>query len=148
MALDREFFSALADVVFGNPFTPRRDQLIVRLAPAAPAGDLISDREALARVVRPKLEPLLRDGAAGLRKLSAADQQLLVPALLYVNYHRGVPQVDALIEKQAVSGSPVSVPFGDELIAGLMQSGFDEERAARYFALMYQLRRGFYFITR
>ena len=52
-----EFFAALADVVFGNPFTPERDELIVRLAPGAPLGDLTSDREALARVVAPKLEP-------------------------------------------------------------------------------------------
>src|SRR6266705_907548 len=43
-ASDRDFFAALADVVFGNPFTPQRDQLIVRLAPGAPLGDLTSDR--------------------------------------------------------------------------------------------------------
>jgi hypothetical protein len=28
---DREFFSALGEVVFGNPFSARRDQVIVRL---------------------------------------------------------------------------------------------------------------------
>src|SRR5262252_6702621 len=56
----RQFFSALADVVFGNPFTPQRDQLIVRLAPSAPLGDLTSDREALARVVGSRLEPWMR----------------------------------------------------------------------------------------
>jgi sigma-54 specific flagellar transcriptional regulator A len=148
MALDREFFGALADVVFGNPFTPRRDQLIVRLAPGAPAGDLISDREALARVVRPKLEPLLGQGRAGFARLSAEDQQMVVPALLYVGYHRAVPHLDALIEKQDKSSSPLSVPFGEDIIGGLVQSGFDEERATRYFALYYQLRRGFYFIYR
>jgi sigma-54 specific flagellar transcriptional regulator A len=148
MALDREFFGALADVVFGNPFTPRRDQLIVRLAPGAPAGDLISDREALARVVGPKLEPLLREGRAGFARLSAEDRQMVAPALLYVGYHRAVPHLDALIEKQAESSTPLPVPFGDDIIGGLVQSGFDEERAERYFALYYQLRRGFYFIYR
>jgi DNA-binding NtrC family response regulator len=148
MALDREFFGALADVVFGNPFTPRRDQLIVRLAPGAPAGDLISDREALARVVRPKLEPLLREGRAGFARLSAEDQQMVAPALLYVGYHRAVPHLDALIEKQAERSAPLPVPFGEDIIGGLVESGFDEERATRYFALYYQLRRGFYFIYR
>jgi sigma-54 specific flagellar transcriptional regulator A len=148
MALDREFFGALADVVFGNPFTQRRDQLIVRLAPGAPAGDLISDREALARVVGPKLEPLLKDGGAAMRSLSAEERELLMPALLYVGYHRAVPHLDALIEKQANRSAPLPVPFGEDIIGGLVQSGFDEERAARYFALYYQLRRGFYFIHR
>ena len=58
---DREFLATLAEVIFGNPFTSKRDALIVRLAPGAPLGDLVSDREALARVVAPKLEPLLRE---------------------------------------------------------------------------------------
>ena len=37
---DRQFFSALADVVFGNPFSAERAALIVRLAPGAKLGDL------------------------------------------------------------------------------------------------------------
>jgi transcriptional regulator with PAS, ATPase and Fis domain len=38
------------------------------------------------------------------------------------------------------------VPFGDEAIAELVRSGFPEERAVRYFAMFFQLRRAFYFI--
>ncbi len=146
---DREFFLALANVVFGNPFTPQRDQLIVRLAPGAPLGDLTSDREALARVVGPRLEPWLREGPTALQKLSAEDRRLLEPGFLYVCYHRCVPQLDALIERQAgQGGAPLAVPFGDDAIADLVRSGFAEERAARFFALFFQLRRAFHFIER
>src|SRR6266571_2916089 len=146
-AADREFFAALADVVFGNPFTPQRDQLIVRLAPEAPLGDLTSDREALARVVGPRLEPWLREGPAALQKLSAEDRRLLEPGFLYVCYQRCVPELDALIEQQAgKGGAPLAVPFGDEAIADLVRSGFPEDRAVRYFAFFFQLRRAFYFI--
>ena len=149
MALDREFFGALADVVFGNPFTPRRDQLIVRLAPDAPRGDLVSDREALTRVVAPKLEALLRDNGAELRRLSAEERKVVEPALLYIGYHRAVPHLDALIERQKDTNTPLPVPFGDDIIGWLVNSaGFGEERSTRYFALYYQLRRGFYFIHR
>jgi len=148
MALDRQFFGALADVVFGNPFTAKRNALIVRLAPDAPPGDLTSNREALPRVVAPKLEPLLRDGGSALRRLSAEDRRVVEPALLYVGYHRAVPQLDALIDRQDEQSAPLPVPFGHEVIAGLVNSGFEEERATRYFALYYQLRRGFYFIER
>src|SRR2546423_14369682 len=111
-ASDRDFFAALADVVFGNPFTPQRDQLIVRLAPGAPLGDLTSDREALARIVGPRLEPWLREGAAALQKLSAEDKRLLEPGFLYICYQRCVPQLDSLIERQAGEGRaspPVTV---------------------------------------
>src|SRR5688572_15368017 len=146
--LDRDFFAALADVVFGNPFTPKRDALIVRLAPGAPKGDLISDREALTRVVAPKLEALLRDGGAMLRRLSAEERRVVEPALLYVGYHRAVPHLDALIDRQAGQSTPLPVPFGDEIIGWLVGAGFPEERATRYFSLYYQLRRGFYFIHR
>jgi transcriptional regulator with AAA-type ATPase domain len=146
---DREFFAALADVVFGNPFTPQRDQLIVRLAPGAPLSGLTGDRGALARVVGPRLEPWLREGAPALQKLSAEDRRLLEPGFLYVCYHRCIAQLDALIEQQAgKGGAPLPVPFADEAIADLVRSGFPEERAVRYFALFFQLRRAFYFILR
>jgi transcriptional regulator with AAA-type ATPase domain len=146
---DRDFFAALADVVFGNPFTPQRDQLIVRLAPGVPLGDLTTHREALARVVGPRLEPWLREGAPALQRLSAEDRRVIEPALLYVGYHRYVPQLDALIEQQAVkSGAALAVPFGGEAIAELVRSGLPEDRAVRFFAFFFQLRRAFYFILR
>ena len=148
-ASTREFFAALADVVFGNPFSARRFKLIARLAPGAPPNDLTTDREALARVVAPRVEPFVRDGAAGLRSLGTEDRRLVEAALLYVGYHRCVPQLDALIERQASqAGAPLPVPFAEEVIAGLARWGFAAEQAPRYFALYYQLRRAFYFIHR
>jgi len=144
---DREFFAALADVVFGNPFTPQRAELISRLAPGVPLGDMTTHREALAKVVGPRLAPWLREGASALQRLGADDQRLLEPPLLYVTYHRFVPQLDALIERQAgQAGAPLTVLFADEVIAELVRSGFPEERAVRYFAMFFQLRRAFYFI--
>src|SRR5688572_1711547 len=146
-AADRDFFAALAQIVFGNPFTPQRDQLIVRLAPGAPLGDLTTSREALAQVVGPRLGPWLQEGATALERLGAEDRRLLEPPLLYVVYHRYVPQLDAHIEKQAAQrGAPLAVPFADDLIAELVRSGFPEERATHYFAMFFQLRRAFYFI--
>src|SRR5438094_922101 len=143
---EREFVRALADVVFGNPFTPQRMAVIQRLAPEAP-GDLTSDREALVRVVAPKIAPFLRDNV--LPRLSAEDRQLLEPALLYIAYHRYVPQLDAHIERQAhKSGEPLAAAFGEDALRDLVQMGFAEERAARFFALFFQLRRAFYFIER
>src|SRR6185503_3115051 len=147
-AADRDFFEALADVVFGNPFSPQRDELIVRLAPGAKTGDLTNDREALARVVGPRLAPWLRAGLPAMQGLSAEDRRLLEPAVLYVCYHRYVPQLDALIERQATQGgNSLTVPFADEAIAQLVGGGMPEERAVRFFAFYFQLRRAFYFIN-
>jgi sigma-54 specific flagellar transcriptional regulator A len=141
---DREFFAALADVVFGNPFTAQRAALIVRLAPNATPGDLTEDREALVRLVTPRLAPWLAK-----KSLSSEERRLIEPALLYVSYHHFVPQIDALIERQArQGGAPLAVSFAEEAIGELMHSGFTQDDAVRYFALFYQLRRGFYFIVR
>src|SRR5262245_49482649 len=140
---DQRFFAALADVVFGNPFSTERAALVVRLAPGAKPGDLTTDREALARLVAPRLAPWLN------KALSPGEQRVIEPALLYVTYHRYVPQVDALIERQArQGGAPLAVNFADEVIGDLVRCGVGEEVAVRYLAVYYQLRRGFYFIVR
>jgi transcriptional regulator of acetoin/glycerol metabolism len=144
LSADRDFFALLGDVVFLNPFSERRAQLIVKLAPGAKLGDLTADREALARVVGPRLAPFLNQSA----NLKGEDRLLLEPALLYVSYHRCVPQLDALIERQAKGGASLPVPFAEEAIAELVQHGFAPERAARLFAFFFQLRRAFYFIER
>ena len=137
---DREFLAALSDVVFGNPFTPERTAVIRRLAPDTP-GDLASDREALARVVAPRLQKLTA------MQPSAEERALLEPAYAYVVYHRYVPQLDAHIERQAnKTGVPLAVPFGDDAVRELVQSGFAEERAVKFFSFFFQLRRAFYFL--
>ena len=139
---DRACLGASADVVFGNPFSASA-ALVARLAPGSKLGDLTQDREALARLVAPRLAPWLS------LKLSDEERRLVEPALLYVSYHRFVPQIDAHIERQAkLSGAPLAVTFGEDVIADLVRAGFSEEAAARYFAFYFQLRRTFYFIYR
>jgi len=139
---EREFLADLADVVFGNPFSRQRTELIARLAPGTPHGYLPAHREALARIVATRLGPLLQ----GAQPLNAEDRAFLEPAMLYVCYHRYVPQLDSLIERQAKGGTSLPVPFGEEAIAALVRNGFAEERAERFFSFFFQLRRAFFFI--
>lgn len=146
-APDREFFAALADVVYGNPFSAERAALIVRLAPGAEYGDLTRDPEALLRVVEPRLAPW-RDAGARAR-LPDADRALLEPAFLYASFHFARAPLDAHIERQARQpGAPLTVPVAEDVIGQLVRNGFAEESAPRYLALLYQLRRAFYFIYR
>lgn len=141
----RAFFATLAGVVFGNPFSTARASVILELLPGASPAELTRDREALARVVQRLLQGLLDGG----RELSAEDRRLVEPALLYVCYHGCVPQLDALIQRQAMqAGTSLAAPFAEETIGELVRSGFAEERAVRYFAFFFQLRRAFYFIER
>ena len=138
----------VADVAFSNPFSLSRAAVVARLISDAPR-DRTSDREALARVVAPRLQSVLREGAQAVERLGDDDRRLVETALLYVTYHRYLPQIDALIERQAgQSGAPLTMSFGDEVLADLGGHGFAAERAARYFAGFFQVRRAFYFIDR
>src|SRR4051812_50187951 len=74
----REFLASLGSVVFGNPFTPERTAIIRRLLPNAP-GNLAADREALARVVAPKLQPFVAGGVGGLNGGEGRPRQTAVP---------------------------------------------------------------------
>src|SRR3989449_3531223 len=146
---DREFFAALDKIVFGNPSSGERAQKIARLVPDVPFGDLDINQEPLARVVERRLEPLLRGGAPALQRLEVEDRQLLEIGFLYACYHRYVPPIDALIERQVTQGgSSPTVPFADEAIARLVSGHVFEERAVRVFGFFFQLRRAFYFIYR
>jgi DNA-binding NtrC family response regulator len=93
--------------------------------------------------VAPKLRALTA------ARVSADEQLLLEPALAYVAYHRYVPQLDAHIERQAgQAGAPLPVAFGEDAVRDLVQSGFTEERAIKFFSFFFQLRRAFYFLER
>ncbi len=146
-AADREFFRALADVGYDNPFSRRRAELIVRLVPGADPWDLTSDPEALMRIVEPRLAPWRRAG--GVAQLAGEERALLEPAFLYACFHFARAEFDAHIERQArQSGAPLPFPFAAEVVAHLVGNGFPEESTGRYIALLFQLRRAFYFIYR
>jgi DNA-binding NtrC family response regulator len=146
-ASEREFFAALERVVYGNPFSDERAQLIQRLVPGATSAELVLDQEALRRMVEPRLRPY---GDAGeLQSLSAEDRRLVQNAFLYVCYHRHLPQVDDLIAREvARHETPATDRIARSVIGELAQCGIDEDAATRYFAFFFQLRRAFHFIVR
>src|SRR5437762_1523880 len=94
-ASEREFFATLERVVYGNQFSDERAQLIQRLVPGATSAELVLDREALTRMVEPRLRPYT--DANELQSLNAEDRRLVQNAFHYVCYHHHVPQLDDLI---------------------------------------------------
>jgi DNA-binding NtrC family response regulator len=146
-ASEREFFAALDGVVYGNPFSDEREALIHRLVPGATDEELTRDREALARLVAPRLAAY--ESQAELQRLEEVDRKVVQTAFLYVCYHRHVPPLDELIALQLKGLEAPSVNrTATSVIAELAGCGFDEESAARCFAFFYQLRRAFHFIVR
>src|SRR6476620_10281441 len=79
---EREFLSALDRVVYGNPFSDEREQIVQRLVPGSSGQEIGPDREKLTH----KVEPLLRAYADAdkLQRLDAEDRGLVQTACLYV----------------------------------------------------------------
>ncbi len=74
---DSDFFRALTEVVFANPFSAERAQQVSRIVPGIPFGDLTTNREALARAVEPRLESVMRDGQRPSRRLNTEERRLV-----------------------------------------------------------------------
>ena len=144
---EREFFTALDRVVYGNPFSDDRTELVLKLIPGATKEDLVLDREALARLVAPWLSAF--HDAAALNRLSAEDRRIVRSGFLYVCYHRHVRPIDELIERGGGHGdSSTADQVARSVIGELAGCGIPADMATRYFALFYQLRRAFHFIVR
>jgi DNA-binding NtrC family response regulator len=143
---EREFFAALERVVYGNPFSDERAQVVQRLVPGATSGELIRDREALPRMVEPRLRAYPDAGA--LRRLATEDRLLVQNAFHYVCYHRHVPQLDDLIAREvARNETPVADRIARSVLAELAQCGIEEDAGTRYLGFFYQLRRAYHFIV-
>jgi sigma-54 specific flagellar transcriptional regulator A len=144
---DRGFFAVLDRVVYGNPFSDERAALVRQLVPGATAEQLALDREALARLVAPRLQAFA--GAAALLRLHEPDRRLVQSAFLYVCYHRHVPPLDELIACElARRPGPAVHRLADSVVHELAGSGIDEAAALRCFGFFYQLRRAYHFIVR
>lgn len=55
--LDRSMLATLEGIVYGNPFSDEGDEFIQRLVPGCRSAGLERDREALAQLVEPLLQP-------------------------------------------------------------------------------------------
>lgn len=146
-AAEREFFVALDGIVYGNPFTDERARLIEMLVPGATSEELSVDREALTRMVEPRLR--MFSDPAELQRLNAEDRRQVQSAFLYVCYHHHVQLLDELIAREVARQEAAPADrIATSVIGELAGCGIDEDAATRYFAFFYQLRRAYHFIVR
>ncbi|MBL8399413.1 MAG: sigma 54-interacting transcriptional regulator [Candidatus Accumulibacter sp.] len=145
-AEDRDFFLRVGQIVFSNPFSDDRAQR-VREAVGEMMRPGMADSEALKVVIGRRLQALDTTGRIALSTLAAVDARCLKPVFLFDVYHRHLSSIDALIERQASRRETrVEAQLADRLLGELVNRGFAEDEAARYFALFHQLRRAYYFI--
>ncbi len=143
----REFLSTVHEAAFANPFSQDRSKLDRSIAGVDSAKEGHEVLMAAVSRVNTCLAELDSPTPALPREFEAQDQNLVRYAALFSLFHRYIEDIDQLISRQIeVSGGTCPAPFARDCLAAMHARGFSEVDALRYFALFYQLRRGYYFI--
>ena len=143
---DRAFFSRVAEVITGNPFSATRPKAGSWIAPEFRYRPTLRERQFNAALDE-RLAALRAAGRHRLTDYRRPDRQLVAYASLFQVYIRLVEDLDRLIEEEAAAEEPAPVPFADSALGALRACGFSRDEALRYFGLFYQLRRAFHFIV-
>ncbi len=146
---DRDFFRLVAGATFSNPFSDEREamdlEIVGRTGPL-PRPERV---KLLREVVSSRIARLEERGIADLRGHSAEDRVLLRTGFLFDLYHRYHDAFDLHILEQIDKGATACpVPFATEALDLLERRGYERDEATRLFAIVFQVRRAFYFIDR
>ena len=146
---ERAFFSLVNRAVFANPFTDERAELDLKIAGVTSAS---SENEriglALERISR-KIKVFEQEDRADINCYSGKDRSLAEISFLFEFFHRYLDRFDRFIQDQIAAGKkPLKVPFARDAFQYLANRGFERRSISRYFELLYQLRRAYFFIDR
>jgi len=145
---EREFFAKIKLAAFSNPFGEERENVDLELT-GLPAGTANSEIMAcLEARVAEKIKTVIDRNAAGVSGLSGQDRLLFRYGVLFSLFHKFCDDFDRLIEEQVKKGATLCrAVFAGDALQALADFGFSRQEALRYFALFFQMRRAFYFIS-
>ena len=144
---DRDFLRLLAEAAATNPFSDTYSELQLKIAGCDAS---VPAEERYKRIVSRMSEEVRHMEEAGsddVRQYSGEDRQLVRQALIYDLYHRFMPRLDEMIADQVAAGDhSVPVRFAGDVLRLLARRGFSPDESKRYFEIMFQVRRAFFFI--
>jgi len=146
---EREFFSLVSRAVFTNPFTDDRvalDLKITGLPSHVTEGKRI---EKLREVVAARVAQLEAKDRAEISRFAGHDLLLVETSFLFDFFHQFLEKFDQFIQEQIDAGNtPLKVSFARDAFGHLKKRGFTNADMRRYFELVFQLRRAYFFIDR
>lgn len=146
---DRGFLSQITETMFLNPF----DEDLKLLQKVIPDYSMEHfHREhflwTLQSPLSQYLSKLEQKGIVRVQSVEGGDRALLENAFLLQVYLEFVPAIDKLVQLQVVDGAkPTKALFGKQAVSRLQARGFTLQESLHYFALFFQLRRGYFFIS-
>ncbi len=146
---NRDFFKLVSLAAFSNPFSDERVDLDIRIA-ECPSNISIDERlECVTRKVKERVGKLEQEGKADISLYNDDERLILQSAFMFEIFFLFTRQFDRLIASQ-LKEQEVScpAPFGRDAIGIFLKRGFNTYEACRYFAILYQLKRAYYFIDK
>ncbi|MBU0969589.1 MAG: sigma 54-interacting transcriptional regulator [Proteobacteria bacterium] len=145
---ERHFFKTVYNAAFANPFSELRERLDQKIAGLFPSATRRESKDMCVREVDLGLKKLEAEHKGNLNDYQDSDKEILRVVYLFDIFHKFRDRFDQLITEQiAARETPVKVSFVEEAKAMVIAKGFDTKSFYHYFALSYQLRRAFYFIS-
>jgi len=145
---ERHFFSTVYNAAFANPFSDLREKLDVKIAGLFPSASRRESKDLCIKEVDQKIKDLEKQGCTSINDFHGQDKKIITIVYMFDIFHKFRDDFDLLIKDQIKAGdTPAKVPFADRAMQMLQNRGFDNKTISHYFALSYQLRRAFYFIS-
>jgi len=146
---DREFLRLLAEAAATNPFSDEYHRLQLKISGCDASVPAEDQYKSIVERVSEQVQKMDAAGSVNVQQYRGADRQLLRYAVMFDVYYRFLPSLDQLIAAQMEAGErSAPVRFAGELLQSLARRGFSDKEAQRYFAILYQIRRAFFFINR
>ena len=145
---ERNFFRTVYNAAFANPFSNLRERLDLQIAGLFPSASRRESIDQCTMEVDQRIKELDRRGRANINAFHGPDKEIITTVFLFDTFYKFKDDFDRLIKDQIqAQDTPVKVPFASSAMKMLHKKGFAAETIPHYFALSYQLRRAFYFIS-
>jgi DNA-binding NtrC family response regulator len=146
-AAQRDFLTLVMRAAACNPFSEEYDRLQLQITGAAASVPLPVRYRMMVDRWNEQLHQLQAAGLTSFKQVDGADREILRSVCLYEIYHRYLGAFDQLITDQIAAGDrSVPVPFASKALTLFSRRGFTADEARRFFAIIFQVRRAFYFI--
>lgn len=145
---ERHFFKTVYNAAFANPFSDLREKLDNKIAGLFPSASRRESIDQCVNEVDLRIKKLESQGRADINAFSGQDKDIIATVFLFDIFYKFKDDFDQLIKDQIkAQEKTISVPFAEKAMHMLHAKGFDDKSISHYFALSYQLRRAFYFIS-
>ncbi|MFC1494174.1 sigma 54-interacting transcriptional regulator [Thermodesulfobacteriota bacterium] len=146
---DRDFFKLVSRAALSNPFSDERTELDIRIAECPPDISLDERLGCVLEKVKERVGRLEKDGKADIDLYRDEDKVMMQLAFIFEIFFLFTKNFDELIANQIKNDeTPCHVLFGRDAISMFLKRGFNIKEACRYFAVIYQLKRAYYFIDK